>query len=168
MLTADNAQRFAVIDLGSNTARLIVLRAVRGFAYKLEDEIREVVRLREGMRDNVLTPAAMTRAFFTLRLFKHFCDNYPVDLIIATATSAVRDARNGQELLDKVARELGLVLQVLDGEQEAFLGTLGVLNEIQLKKGYVLDIGGGSAQLSKVRKNRYKQGVSLPLGEPWP
>jgi exopolyphosphatase/guanosine-5'-triphosphate,3'-diphosphate pyrophosphatase len=164
MLSAEQAQRFAIIDLGSNTARLVVLHAVPGFAFKLEDEIREVVRLREGMRDGRLSPAAMTRAFFTLQMFKRFCDNYPVDQIIATATSAVRDAQNGSELLSRISREIGLDLQILSGEEEAYIGALGALNEQPLTNGYVLDIGGGSAQISKIRHHRFVEGVARPLG----
>lgn len=163
-MIANSAQRIGVIDLGSNTARLVILNAALGYAYRLEDEIREVVRLREGMTTAGLSDTAMARALFTLRLFKRFCDSYPVDRIIPTATSAVRDAANGPAFLQKVAQEIGLQLQVLDGEREAYYGTLGVLNEVQLGNGYVLDIGGGSAQVSKVRGNRYKRGDSVPLG----
>ena len=158
------AKRVAVIDLGSNTARLIVMGAVPGYAYRLEDEIREVVRLRQGMRDNMLSQAAVARALATLRLFKRYCDSSQVDLILATATSAVRDAHNGPQFVQRVRREIGLSLKVLDGEQEAYYAVLGVLNEVPLTQGYVLDIGGGSAQLSQVRGRRFKQGHSMPLG----
>ena len=158
------AKRIGVIDLGSNTARLVILNAIPGYAYRLEDEIREVVRLREGMTAAGMSEVAMSRALFTLRLFKRFCDSYPVDLIIPTATSAVRDAANGRIFLKKVSQEIGLDMQVLDGEREAYYGTLGALNEVQLGNGYVLDIGGGSAQISRVRGNRYQEGCSVPLG----
>lgn len=163
-MIANNSQRIGVIDLGSNTARLVILNTVPGYAYRLEDEIREVVRLREGMTEAGLSDTAVARALFTLRLFKRFCDNYPVDQIIPTATSAVRDAANGPAFLQKVSQEIGLDLQVLDGEREAYYGTLGVLNEVQMGNGYVIDIGGGSAQVSKVQGNRYQEGASVPLG----
>ncbi|WP_445783390.1 Ppx/GppA phosphatase family protein, partial [Sphingomonas adhaesiva] len=163
-MIANNSQRIGVIDLGSNTARLVILNAVPGYAYRLEDEIREVVRLREGMTEVGLSDTAVARALFTLRLFKRFCQSYPVDLIIPTATSAVRDAANGPAFLQTVSQEIGLDLQVLDGEREAYYGTLGALNEVQLGNGYVIDIGGGSAQVSKVRGNRFQEGCSLPLG----
>lgn len=156
--------RIAVIDLGSNTARLVVYQTIPGYAYRLEDEIREVVRLRQGMTADGLTPEAIERAFFTLRLFKRFCDGIKVDLIIPTATSAVRDAANGQAFLARVQSEIGLTLQLLDGEREAYYGVVGVLNEVVLRDGYVLDIGGGSAQISRVQEQRYVAGQSAPLG----
>lgn len=164
MLASTVQQRTAVIDLGSNTARLIVMSAVPGYAYHLNDEIREVVRLRQGMTERGLSDEAVARALVTLRLFKRFCDSTRVDRIIATATSAVRDAANGPEFVRQVESALELPLRILDGEREAYYGVLGALNETQLVDGYVLDIGGGSMQLSQVRGRRYQRGASLPLG----
>ncbi|MCL4867670.1 MAG: Ppx/GppA family phosphatase [Anaerolineae bacterium] len=159
-----NAQRIAIIDLGSNTARLIVMGAVSGYAYRLEDEIREVVRLRQGMTEAGLNETSMARALFTLRLFKRFCDSSRVDMIIPTATSAVREARNGPQFVEQVERELGLSLQILDGEREAYYATLGILNELPLTNGYMLDIGGGSAQVGKFKRRRFQKAQSLLLG----
>lgn len=157
-------ERVAVIDLGSNTARLVVMSAVPGYAYRLDDEIREVVRLRQGMTAEGLSEEAQTRALFTLRLFKRYCDSSHVDLIIPTATSAVREGVNGPLFVQRVREEIGLSLRVLSGEEEAAYGTLGVLNEVPLANGYVLDIGGGSAQLSEVADQRFRRGCSMPLG----
>ncbi len=158
------ARRIAIIDLGSNTARLIVMSSVSGYAYHLDDEIREVVRLRQGMSATGLSVEAIRRAFFTLRLFKRFCDSSDVDEIIATATSAVREARNGPQFVEKVAQEIGITLNILEGESEAFYGVLGVLNEVPMTNGIVVDIGGGSAQVSEVNGRRFKQGQALTLG----
>ena len=163
-MLSDKAQRIAIIDLGSNTARLVVLSTVPGYAYNLDDEIREVVRLREGMTDEGLSKAAVSRALFTLRLFKRFCDGARVDKIVATATSAVREASNGAAFVEQVERDIGLSLQILDGSKEAYYGVLGVLNELPLTNGLVVDIGGGSAQLSEVRNRRFKRGTALQLG----
>lgn len=164
MKLSDQAQRIAIIDLGSNTARLVVLSTLPGYAYNLDDEIREVVRLREGMTDDGLSPEAVSRAFFTLRLFKRFCDGTRVNKIVATATSAVREASNGAAFVEQVERDIGLKLQILDGSKEAYYGVLGVLNEVPLVDGYVVDIGGGSAQISEVRNRRFKRGRALRLG----
>jgi exopolyphosphatase/guanosine-5'-triphosphate,3'-diphosphate pyrophosphatase len=157
-------QHIAVIDLGSNTARVIVIGATPGHALRLEDEIREVVRLRQGMTAGRLAEDSMTRALFTLRLFKRFCDGYRVEEIIASATSAVREADNGGEFVQRVEHEVGLSLRVLDGEREAYYATLGALNEVPMPHGYIVDIGGGSAQISEVVDRRFQHGASLPLG----
>ena len=157
-------RRIAIIDLGSNTARVIVMSARAGYAYRLEDEIREVVRLQQGMTKHGLSDEAMARAIFTLRLFNRFCKSLQVDAILATATAAVREAANGRIFIERVRREVGLSLRILDGDQEAYYGTIGALNEVPLVQGFTLDIGGGSAQLSEVRKRQFYRGQSLPLG----
>ena len=133
--------KVAVIDLGSNTARLVVMHAMPGYSFRLEDEIREVVRLRHGMDDG-LSEDAMTRAFSTLRLFSRFCQSYAVDLVLPIATSAVREAANGAEFAERVERELGLTLRILTGDEEAYYGALGALNEVAAEEAVVLDIGG--------------------------
>ncbi len=158
------SQRIAIIDMGSNTARLVVISTVYGYSFRLEDEIREVVRLRQGISPAGLSEAAIARALFTLRLFKRFCTATKVDKIIATATSAVREAPNGAAFVQEVADSIGLSLRILSGEEEAYYGTLGALNEVPLVSGFVLDIGGGSAQISAVENRRFKKGTALPLG----
>lgn len=156
--------RIAVIDLGSNTVRLIALSAVPGFSFRLEDEIREVVRLRQGMTDDGLSGEAVARGLSTLRLFKRFCDSTGTDVVLATATSAVRDAANGDHFVERARAEFGLDVQVLDGEREAYYGAIGALNDTGLRDGAILDIGGGSAQLSQIEDGRFKRGVSRTLG----
>ena len=158
------SRRIAIIDLGSNTARLVVMGSVAGYSYRLEDEIREVVRLRQGMTDQGLSSDAVSRALSTMRLFKRFCDSAGADVILPTATSAVRDAANGAAFVERVKDELGVELRILDGEQEAYYGVIGALNEVGLRDGCILDIGGGSAQLSEVRETRYVRGESRTLG----
>jgi exopolyphosphatase / guanosine-5'-triphosphate,3'-diphosphate pyrophosphatase len=157
-------QQIAVMDLGSNTARLVVMRCIPGFAYRLQDEIREVVRLREGMTEAGLSKAAIDRGLLTLRMFKSFCESIAVDAVIPTATSAVRDAANGPAFLKRVHDEIGWDLKILSGEREAYYDTIGALNEVPMSEGFVIDIGGGSMQLSEVWNGRYERGASLPLG----
>lgn len=166
LLRSSNAppRRTAIIDLGSNSARVVVMNSQSGWSYHLEDEIREIVRLREGMTSSGLSEEAMTRGLFTLRLFKQFCDSLGVDHIIATATSAVREAANGAQFLERVEREVGLSLRILEGDEEAFYGVIGALGAIPLREGAVVDIGGGSAQVSQVRGRRFARGQALTLG----
>ena len=157
-------QRIAVIDLGSNTNRLIIMETRLGFSYRLVDEVREVVRLRQGLTKKGLNEDAITRGLSTLRLYKDFCQQTNVSQILATATSAVREAANGRAFLQQAEDELGISIQLLDGDQEAYYDTLGALNEIELQEGVVLDIGGGSIQLSDVQKRNFVRGNSLLLG----
>ena len=96
----------AVIDLGSNTARLVLIAAIPGYSYRLQDEIREVVRLRQGITKKGLDEAA-ARAISTLRLFKRFCESTGAEVVLSAATSAVRDAANG--LAGFSPREIALI-----------------------------------------------------------
>jgi exopolyphosphatase/guanosine-5'-triphosphate,3'-diphosphate pyrophosphatase len=163
-MSRQDAQRVAIIDLGSNTNRLVVLKTQVGYSFRLEDQVREVVRLRQGMTKEGLSEDAFERGFSTMRLFKNFCDSTKVNKIIAFATSAIREAANGSYFVQQVREELGLDLRVLSGEQEAYYDVLGALNEVSMTEGVVLDIGGGSIQLSDVCKRNFHQGVSLTLG----
>ena len=157
-------RRTAVIDLGSNSARVIVMNGSAGWSYHLEDEIREIVRLREGLTREGLAPEAMQRGLIALRLFKQFCESLGVDHIIATATSAVREAANGAQFLEQVEAETGLQLRILDGDEEARYGVTGALGATDLQNGVVVDVGGGSAQVSQVRGRRFIRGQALTLG----
>ena len=156
--------RIGIIDLGSNTARLVIMAAIPGFSYRMVDEIREVVRLRQGMSRKGLDSEAVERGMSTLRLFKRFCDTTGVEVVLATATSAVREAANGGEFVDRVESEIGLSIRVLSGEEEACYGVIGSLNEVPIEQGLVLDIGGGSAQISEVKDGRFSRGKALTLG----
>lgn len=150
--------------MGSNTGRLVIFRLLDGESWFLEDEIREVVRLRAGMDEDGMSSAAMHRGIAVLRLFRHFCDSVGVDHVIATATSAVRDAANGPEFLARAHDAAGWTLRVLSPADEARYGALGLLAEVPMDDGLVVDIGGGSAQVSRVVQCRWQDGTSFPLG----
>jgi exopolyphosphatase/guanosine-5'-triphosphate,3'-diphosphate pyrophosphatase len=157
--------RLGVIDLGSNTTRLIVMGYTPHFAYKLLDEVRETVRLAEGIGgDGRLQPEPMRRAVETMKLFHTFCRATGVEQIIPVATSAVREATNQAEFLARVREEAGLELRVLSAEEEAYYGYIGAANALNLRDAFVVDIGGGSTQVTMVRGRGYVRSFSQPLG----
>jgi exopolyphosphatase/guanosine-5'-triphosphate,3'-diphosphate pyrophosphatase len=135
--------RLGIIDLGSNSARLMVAHYTPGLAFRITDELSRRVRLSEGTTtDNRLQPAAMARALETLQMFQAFCASNQVRRVMPVATAAVRDAANRAEFLAKVRATTGLNLRVLTGEEEAYLGALGVINGLGLRDGLVVDVGG--------------------------
>jgi exopolyphosphatase / guanosine-5'-triphosphate,3'-diphosphate pyrophosphatase len=159
------SQRIAIIDLGSNTTRLVVYEYEPGRHFHLVEEVREVVRLREGMGNGMaLRAAAIERAQQAMRMFASFCRSQGIDEVILTATSAVRDARNGDSFLARVRAETGWEPRLLSGEEEGYYGALGALNGTGLREGFVIDLGGGSAQIVEVRGGLPGRTVSLPLG----
>jgi exopolyphosphatase/pppGpp-phosphohydrolase len=158
-------RKIAVIDVGSNTSRLIILAHTPGVSFRLIDQVREQVRLSEGMgAENLLRPEPMERTIRLLRVFRGLCEANGIDTIVAVGTSAVRDARNQTELLKRIREEVGLTLRVLTGEEEAHYGFLGAVNSLAIGNSLVVDIGGGSMELVRVEDRRPVKTVMLPAG----
>ncbi len=158
-------RRLGIIDLGSNSARLIIVRYTPGVAFKVTDELSRRVRLGEGMAaDDRLRPEAIERAVDAVHMFRAFCLSNGVTHLVPVATAAVRDAVNRSEFLARLEKSTRLKFRVLSGEEEAYFGVLGVINSVGLRAGLVMDVGGGSAEVSEVRKGRFQRGVTSPLG----
>jgi exopolyphosphatase/guanosine-5'-triphosphate,3'-diphosphate pyrophosphatase len=158
-------QRSAVVDMGSNSFRLVVFGYEPGKYWQHVDEIREAVRVGEGMGDEgVLKPERVDRAVRTAAVFSSFCRAQDIDDVTAVATSAIRDAENGPELLARVRDEAGLEARVLSEEEEARYGYLAIANSTTLADGYGIDIGGGSVQIMRIDERRLTDSGSWPLG----
>src|SRR5918912_1888974 len=158
-------ERIGIIDLGSNTTRLVVIGYTPHHSFRLLDEVRETVRLAEGIgEDGQLQPAPMERGVVAMKMFHSFCKSVGVTRIVPVATSAVRDATNQAEFLARVARESGLKLRVLSAEEEAYYGYLGAANAILLSDAFVIDIGGGSAEVTAMRGRGMVRSFSCPAG----
>src|SRR5919197_310488 len=156
----------AVADLGSNSFRLVVFTAGDGW-WKRTDEIDEAVRIGEGLAaTGELGEPGMARAQATMEVFAHFCaaSGIGVDAIDAVATSAIRDASNSPAFLERAQKASGLRVRVLSGEAEARYGYLAAVNSTTLADGVVLDLGGGSMQLTRVEGRRSVEARSWPLG----
>lgn len=154
----------AVVDLGSNSFRLVVYRYEPGGAWAVWDEIRAPVRLSAGMgADQLLRPERIERALDTVRTFVAFCGQTGIDDVLATGTSALRRAANGDEVVAAMEAE-GLPVRILDGREEAYYGALAILNTTSVGDGFGLDMGGGSVQLMQLSGRRLGESVSLPLG----
>jgi exopolyphosphatase/guanosine-5'-triphosphate,3'-diphosphate pyrophosphatase len=161
-----SSERLAVIDLGSNSFRLVVFTAADGW-WQRTDEIYEPVRISEGMAaSGRLGEAPMRRALATLEVFAHFCRaaGLPGEAVDAVATSAIRDASNAEDFLELARARSGLPIRVLSGEAEARYGYLAAVNSTTLDDGCVLDLGGGSMQLVRVAARRACESGSWRLG----
>ena len=157
----------AVIDLGSNSWRLVVFTFLPGAWWKQTDELYETVRIGEGLgASGVLSEAALARGLETLEVFSHFCHAHELsaDDICAVATSAIRDAANRQTLLDAARERTGLGIEVLSAEAEARYGYLAAVNTTTLTDGAVVELGGGSLQLVAVEGRHDTRCASMPLG----
>jgi exopolyphosphatase / guanosine-5'-triphosphate,3'-diphosphate pyrophosphatase len=158
--------------MGSNSWRLVVFGYEPGTPWwSLVDEIREAVRIGAGMgaaSDNgsagALREDRVELALHTAAVYAAFCRATGVDQIEALATSAIRDAENGEELLREIERTTGLHARVISGEQEARYGWLAIANSTTIEDGFGLDIGGGSIQTLRIEGRRLADADSLRLG----
>jgi exopolyphosphatase / guanosine-5'-triphosphate,3'-diphosphate pyrophosphatase len=159
-------ERLAVIDLGSNSFRLVVFMSGEGW-WKRTDEIYEPVRIGQGLAaTGRLGKQPMERALATLDIFAHFCraSGLEGDAVDAVATSAIRDAENSAGFLERARERVGLPIRVLSREEEACYGYLAAVNSTTLRDGSVLDLGGGSMQLVRVADRLAHESGSWPLG----
>jgi exopolyphosphatase/guanosine-5'-triphosphate,3'-diphosphate pyrophosphatase len=159
-------RRTAVIDMGSNSFRLVVFTAGDGW-WKRTDEIYLAVRIGAGLdATGELGAKPIKRALQAAEVFAHFCQAMGIegDDVQAVATSAIRDATNQAEFLTRVREQTGLEVRVLSREEEATFGYLAAVNSTTLTDGAVLDLGGGSMQLVEVLSRHSGRLGSWPLG----
>ncbi len=165
-MASEPEQRVAIIDLGSNSFRMVVFACAEQ-SWRREDECSAAVRIGEGLAaSGRLGEEAMGRALGTLDMFAERCkrlglDQYTID---AVATSAIREASNGGAFLDRVRLRTGIDVRVLSREQEARYGYLAAVNSTTLTDGCVLDLGGGSLQLVRVAGRLARESGSWRLG----
>lgn len=162
----------AAIDIGTNTMLLLIAEvapspkpgATRRLGKTLEDHI-DFVRLGQGVHQNrAFVPEAMERALKCFQKYKKICDSQRVDKAYAVATSASRDSSNANEFYDRVFKETGIRVKVIEGKTEARLSFLGGLLPFQdPEKSAILDIGGGSTEFV-VLKDSKVHGQSIDMG----
>jgi len=155
-----------IIDIGSNSMRMVVFKKTSRFAFHLINESKSKVKISEGCYENNgnLQPIPMQRAFDALESFLKIAKNLKSRKILCVATSALRDAPNKKEFLTKVSKELQLNIKVIDGEKEAYYGGLAALNLIDCDEFTTVDIGGGSTEFAFVKNGKITKSVSLDIG----
>ncbi len=160
-----NLNNIAIIDLGSNSARLVLAHVINDNYFVVYDELKESVRLAQDMdRDGYLKQARIAQAVKTLKMFRKLCDANNVDKIYAFATNAVRKAKNQRSFLEEINTVCGFKMDVLTEEREATQIYYGVINSLEIPKGVILDISGSSTQLIQYNRRTILNRVSLPIG----
>jgi len=154
----------AVIDIGSNSVRLVVYESMTRSLVTLFNEKTLCGLGREVQTTGLLAPDAVAKALTSLRRFRALCRVMKVGRVYAIATAACRDATNGPVFIAKAERICGVKIEILSGPREAKLSALGVISGIHKPDGIVGDLGGGSLELIDVQGNRIRSGVTLPLG----
>lgn len=165
MLKDNSAEpRIAIIDIGSNSVRLVVYSGLSRAPGVLFNE-KVMAGLGRGLSaSNNLLEESICRAIEAIRRFALLAQAMAVDSLRAVATAAVREAANGSEFVARVAAETGVTVEVIPGETEARCAALGVIAGIPHADGVVGDMGGGSLELVRVAGGQAHERVSLPLG----
>jgi exopolyphosphatase/guanosine-5'-triphosphate,3'-diphosphate pyrophosphatase len=158
------ASSVAVVDIGSNSVRLVVYEAMARSLVTIFNEKALCGLGREVQTTGLLAPDAVAKALTSLRRFRALCRVMKVGRVHAIATAACRDASNGPEFIARAERICGVRIQILSGPLEAKLSALGVVSGIHKPDGIVGDLGGGSLELIDLHGSRLRQGVTLPLG----
>jgi exopolyphosphatase/guanosine-5'-triphosphate,3'-diphosphate pyrophosphatase len=154
-----------VIDIGSNSIRLVIIETGNQNYFRIIDDVKETVRLgMDIMPDGSLNPLRMKTAISTLANFKWLCDSQEIETLIVVATEAIRRASNQQEFLKLVQNQLGINIRVLTGAEEAYYDYFGVINSMDISNGLIMDIGGSSTELVLFKHRRAVEVISLPFG----
>ena len=158
-------EKIGIIDLGSNTARLLIVDMFADGHFMVVDELKESVRLGQDMdRDGFLKPQRIAETIKTLKMFKKLCDASGVERIIAVGTAAVRRAKNQRSFLDEIQVSCNITIKVLSEEEEAVLVYRGVINSMDIPKGLILEIGGGSTKIIYYNRRNLLNFATLPFG----
>src|SRR5262245_23485968 len=143
--------RIAAIDIGTNSVHMIVVRVRADLSFEVIDREKVMVRLGAGGLDGkALTSDAMSAALQALSKFRRLAESHRVDQVLAAATSATREARNGGEFLARVEREIGIRARVISGAEEARLIHQAAVYGVDVGSGraVVIDVGGGSVEIT--------------------
>ncbi|ADH88437.1 Ppx/GppA phosphatase [Ancylobacter novellus DSM 506] len=154
----------AVIDIGSNSVRLVVYERLSRSPTPIFNEKASCGLGREVATTGRLNPDAVEKALATLRRFRVLCDRMGVGRLIVLATAAARDASNGAEFVAACSEICRTEVELLSGKREAQLSGLGIISGVHHANGVVGDLGGGSLELADLHGHRIGAGVTFPLG----
>ena len=157
--------KIAIIDIGSNSLRLVIVKLNSCKEYEILDEIKETVRLGDEADSSFnLSTEKASLALGCLKIFKNLCNTLSIHHIIAVATEAVRRAPNKNIFIKPGEVILNSKIRVLSGEEEAFYDFLGLKDTISSQSGLILDIGGSSSELILMKERQISRKLSIPYG----
>ena len=160
----DHGPPVGVIDIGSNSVRLVVYEGVTRSPTPLFNEKTMAGLGREVQTKGLMPADAVAKALDALKRFRALCDTMRVEKLWVLATAACRDAKNGRAFIATAQKICRARIDVISGTREAELTALGVVSGFHRADGIVGDLGGGSLELIDVHGQRLKSGITLPLG----
>lgn len=162
--------RLASIDIGSNAIRLLIKNIIPfegSVQYQKESLIRVPIRLgREAFTDGEISPEKHRKVLKTMEGFRLMMDVYDVENFSACATSALRNASNGPEIVEEIRQKTGIEISIISGQEEAqILYSMDISNQIDPENPCLyIDVGGGSTEISLFANNTFQKSASFPIG----
>jgi len=159
--------KLALLDIGSNSIHMVLTEIQPDFSYKILDRCKDVPRLgEETFQTGQLSPDAIAKGIEVVRTFTTLARNRGFTRVEAVATSAVREAANGGDLIEAIERETGIRVRVVTGQEEARLIYLGVRHSMDFgdRNVLIVDVGGGSVELIVGNRTKLLHAASLKLG----
>ncbi|SHN28329.1 exopolyphosphatase [Gracilibacillus kekensis] len=158
-------QYYAIIDIGSNTMRLVIYLREQGGRLKEVENVKAVARLRTFLdEDNHLNKAGIERLVTTLKSFQDVLEIYPLQEVVCVATATIRQATNKEEIVIQAEKETGMTMRILSDQEEAYYGYLAVVNSTSISTGITVDIGGGSTEVTYFKDRELQHAHSFPFG----
>lgn len=163
-----NLEKAAAIDIGSNAIRMVIGGYDEHDHIQIYRKMREAVRLGKDVfeKNKMISAESFGAALKAFEKFRKAIDEQDIKNVRAVATSAVREATNGKEFVDTISKTYGIKVQIIDGIEEAKLIQRAVESEIplSLRRALLIDIGGGSVEITVTEGNKIQFMESLPLG----
>ncbi len=161
------AKRTAVIDIGSNSARMVVFEKTSHMAFHLIKEIKSRVRIGEGAYENdgYLQEIPLQRTHDALEGFKNIIKTLKCRKVFCVATSALRDAPNSKDFIQQIKQDLDIHIKIINGEKEAYYGGIAAKNLLMpIHHATTVDIGGGSTELALIENGKITDTISIDVG----
>lgn len=160
-----NRVKTAIIDIGSNTIRLVLYKYDKKEGLHEFGNIKTVARLRTYLLPSgEMSEEGIRLLSQTLLSFKQILADYEVTNILAAATAAIRQAINKDEIVERMKKETGIELDILSEEEEAYFGFLAVVNSMDTPSAVTIDIGGGSTEITLFKNKKLQKTYSFPFG----
>jgi len=161
----DFMNNIAIIDIGSNSMRVVIYQLSNNNSFKIIDEEKRMVRLGQYIdKDDSLSKEGMDKLIISLEFFKVICQNNNVEEYIVVATEAIRRSKNQKAILDSVKEKIGLDIRILSGEEESIYGYIAVKCTMEFDNALLIDIGGSSMEISLIKDGTPVNVISIPLG----
>ncbi|MGD6833104.1 exopolyphosphatase [Sutcliffiella halmapala] len=157
--------KYGIIDIGSNTMRLVIYKRDKSGRLKEVENVKSVARLRNYLNhDEYLTENGVHKLITTLSSFRAITDFHQLAEVKCVATATIRQAANREEIQEMVQKETGFTMRILSEYEEAYYGYLAVVNTTPFTEGITIDIGGGSTEITYFKNKELVEYHSFPFG----